>query len=107
MSENVVFNEGGPEFHIKSRRILGEPETPTMIRLLLKTGAAKNEKQAVTILVIAVLFMVVATILIIWHPNPNTDIVTAPDGTKYSAKEYFRLVDSGHDPLNQPRSPQQ
>ncbi|MFA7422013.1 MAG: hypothetical protein WCZ90_20180 [Melioribacteraceae bacterium] len=107
MSENVVFNEDEQEFHIKSRKILGEPETPTMIRLLLKSGAAKNEKQALIILLVAVLFMVVATILIIWHPNPNADIVTAPDGTKYSAKEYFRLVDSGHDPLNQPRSPKE
>lgn len=107
MSENVVFNEDEQEFHIKSRKILGEPETPTMIRLLLKSGAAKNEKQALTILLVAVLFMVVATILIIWQPNLKGDKVTTADGKVYEAKEYFRLVDSGHDPLNQPRSPKE
>ena len=39
------------EFHIKSRKLFGDPTTPTMITILLKTGLAKNEKQALTILI--------------------------------------------------------
>ena len=40
----VVFEDN--DFHIRSRRIFGEPETPTMVKFLLNHGIAKNEKQA-------------------------------------------------------------
>jgi hypothetical protein len=95
---SVQFNEDN-EFHIKSRALFGEKQTPTMIRILLKSGIVKNEKQAVVVLLFAVVVMASATWFVLNGRGEGNDYVVAPDGTRYSAEEYIRLVRSGIDPL--------
>ena len=90
------------EFHIKSRRLLGEPTTPTMISLLLKTGIAKNEKQALIILLATVLATLGLTLTIILvRTAPASDVVVDKDGNAYQFAEYIELVRQGKDPLLQ------
>jgi hypothetical protein len=90
------------EFHIKSRRLLGEPATPTMISILLKTGIAKNEKQALLILLATILAAIGLTVaLILSRTAPASDVVTDKDGNTYQFAEYIELVRQGKDPLLQ------
>lgn len=88
------------EFHIKSRRLLGEPTTPTMVSLLLKTGIAKNEKQALLILIATILGTLGLTIfLILSRTAPQSNIVVDSQGNSYTFEEYIDLVRQGKDPL--------
>ncbi len=90
------------EFHIKSRRLLGEPTTPTMISLLLKTGIAKNEKQALIMLLATVLATLGLTFGIIFvRTAPANDVVVDKNGNVYQFEEYIELVRQGKDPLLQ------
>lgn len=88
------------EFHIKSRRIFGEPTTPSMISLLIKTGIAKTEKQALIILcsLIAIVLSVTISILIARH-TPTSNVVVDQNGVSYTFQEYIGLVRQGKDPL--------
>lgn len=95
---NTEFLEDN-EFHIKSRKLFGEPQTPAMIRVLLKTGIVKTEKQALYFLIGLMIVAVAATWWIWRGGNSGSNYVEAPDGTRYSAEEYFELVDRGEDPL--------
>lgn len=95
----VEFNEEN-EFHIKSRALFGDPQTPTMIRLLLKTGLIKNEKQAVAALLVMVVLMVGATLWVLNGRNNADAYVTTPDGIKYTPEEYIDLLKQGIDPLD-------
>ena len=98
----VEFNEEN-EFHIKSRALFGDPQTPTMIRLLLKTGIIKSERHAVFALLIIVVLMISATWWILNDRNSASDLFIGPDGTEYTSEEYFDLVDEGLDPLSPER----
>ncbi len=90
------------EFHIKSRRLLGEPTTPTMISLLMKTGIAKSEKQALIILLATVLATLGLTAgIILARTAPGSDIVVDKNGNVYQFEEYIELVRQGKDPLLQ------
>lgn len=88
------------EFHIKSRRLLGEPTTPTMISFLIKVGIVKNEKQALMILVLTILLTITATLFLIFQrTSPNDGFVQDKFGNKYTAEEYVNLIKQGKDPL--------
>ena len=97
---SIDFHEEN-EFHIRSRRLLGEPETPSMIRFLLRTGVVKNEKQAVSILIGVILVALSAAFFIArGGGGASTDYVVGADGQRYQIKEYVELVKQGKDPLN-------
>jgi hypothetical protein len=90
------------EFHIKSRRLLGEPTTPTMISILLKTGIAKNEKQALIILLAVILSTLGLTLaIILGRTAPVSNVVVDKNGNTYQFEEYIELVRQGKDPLLQ------
>ena len=91
------------EFHIKSRRLLGEPTTPSMVRFLLRTGIVKNEKQALFVLmgmitVILILTFVIAKIFLIGPKAPN--YIEDKFGNKYTPEQYIELLKQGKDPLS-------
>jgi hypothetical protein len=68
MSDNGIEFEDeydGSEFHIRSRKILGERVTPGMITFLIDRGVAKNEKQALTISIVLICIFVSISIFII------------------------------------------
>ena len=98
---SIDFHEEN-EFHIRSRRLLGEPETPSMIRFLLRTGVVKNEKQAVSILIGVILVALSAAFFIAQGGAGagGDDYITGLDGHKYTSEEYFKLVGQGKDPLD-------
>jgi hypothetical protein len=99
----VQFEEDNNEFHIRSRRLFGEPETPTMVRFLLRTGIVKNEKQALYILVGIVIIALAVTIFLIRGGiggGSGDDYITGVDGQEYTFEEYIELVNQGNDPLD-------
>lgn len=89
------------EFHIRSRKLFGEPTTPTMVTILLKTGFAKNEKQALAILLgIIAITLTCTSILIYTRLNtPTSDVVFDQYGNSYTFEQYIELVRQGKDPL--------
>jgi len=99
LMNRVEFNEEN-EFHTKSRALFGDPKTPTMIRLLLKTGIVRNEKQAVAVLLIMVVLMVGVTLWILNGRDSASNRFVAPDGTVYTAEEYGELLQAGIDPFD-------
>lgn len=99
LMDEIDFMENN-EFHVKSRKLLGEPQTPTMVNLLLRSGLVKTEKQALIVLIVFICLVFFLTLLILNRDNLRSDYVTAPDGTKYSAEEFLRLVEKGIDPLD-------
>jgi len=95
----IDFHEEN-EFHIKSRRLLGAPETPTMVRFLLRIGVAKNEKQALYILLGVIVVALSATIFLMRDGGGSGDeFITGLDGRQYTFEEYVDLVNQGKDPL--------
>lgn len=89
------------EFHIRSRKLFGDPTTPTMIKILLKTGLARNEKQALLILTIIIFASLIVTSWILYTdivPPTNTTILDQT-GKSYTIEEYVDLVKQGKDPL--------
>ena len=96
----VLFQEDN-ELHIKSRRLLGELETPSMIRFLLRTGVAKNEQQALYILICVIVVALSSTIFLIRGGIvPPDDTIRGLDGQNYTFEEYIQLVNQGQDPLD-------
>ena len=89
------------DFHIKSRRLLGEPTTPTMILILIKTGLAKNEKQALTILLLIVTITLSLTGWLMYSRinPPSSNLVIDQQGNSYTFEQYIDLVRQGKDPL--------
>jgi hypothetical protein len=97
---NVEFLDKN-EFHIQSRKLFGDPTTPAMVSILLKTGLAKNEKQAVGILLfIIAIALTLTSILIHTQFNPPvSNTITDANGNTYTFEEYIELVRQGKDPL--------
>lgn len=94
----VEFEENNNEFHIRSRRLLGEPDTPGMVRILLKYGVVKNEKQALVVLVTLMLVAFSATFLLLRDDSSiKNAYVRGIDGRDYTAEEYVNLLENGID----------
>ena len=89
------------EFHIRSRKIFGEPTTPTMITILVRSKIAKNEKQAIIILLSIIgLTLTLTSILLYFRINPSqSTTITDKYGNTYTFEQYIQLVRDGKDPL--------
>jgi hypothetical protein len=75
---NISFNNE-VKFKIRSRSILGAPEIPTMIRVLVKKGLVKNEKQAIAVLMTAVVLFISFTVFLI---GTSVSVPTAVVGSE-------------------------
>jgi hypothetical protein len=91
------------EFHINSRKLFCDPTTPTMVSLLLKSGIAKNEKQAAAILlgIIAITLTCTASLIYFRIAPPTNTTITDQYGNVYTFEQYVELVRQGKDPLLQ------
>ncbi len=89
------------EFHIKSRQLLGDIPTPRMVSALIRTGFAKDDKQAVTILIVVICITLASTLFLIQSRSSNSqsDVVVDQYGQTYSFQEYINLVRQGKDPF--------
>jgi hypothetical protein len=99
---SVDFMEDN-EFHIKSRRLLGEPTTPSMVRFLLRSGVVKNEKQALLVLIGVVIAVLALTFylgnILLGSPDGPTYIEDR-FGNRYTPEEYVGYINKGIDPLS-------
>ena len=59
---SIEFDES--KFKLKSRRILGEPEVPGMIKFLVVRGIVKSERQAIGALLTCVVTLILLSIFI-------------------------------------------
>jgi hypothetical protein len=104
MSDNEIQFEdeyGDSNFHIRSRKILGEPTTPTMVSFLLEKGIVKTEKQATIILVISIILFLSISIFIIRSSIVNNEelIVVNKFGQQIPFDSYIESLSKGDDPL--------
>lgn len=67
--ENVTFNEEDYSGTFKSRKILGNPETPRVLSMLIKLKIAKDEKSAGIILLSTIILSVITSIILIIYIN--------------------------------------
>ncbi len=68
---DIQFDEPQNQMRYQSRRILGEPATPTVIKFLLKKGIARDEEHATKILMIAIgIMFFISIILFVNYINP-------------------------------------
>lgn len=101
--EGVEFEDeyNGSEFHIRSRRVLGEKTTPGMISFLMERGVAKNEKSAVILLGIGIAIFVGLSIMIIRSTLVTDTKLVVFD--KYNRpilfEEYIEALERGEDLL--------
>ena len=63
----IQFDES--QFKIRSRRILGEPEVPVIIKVLVTKGVVKTENQAIGVLISILLILTTMTFFVV---NTNT-----------------------------------
>jgi len=101
MSE-LRFNEED-NFHIKSRRLFGEPTTPSMISFLLRFGIVKNEKQALVLLlsfVFVIIFLTIYISNVFLIGGDGLGYIKDRFGNKYTPEQYFKLRQEGKDPLS-------
>lgn len=61
--ETLQFDES--QFKLRSRRILGEPEVPGMIKVLVTKGVVKTERQAIMFLLGIVVIFIAISIYIV------------------------------------------
>ncbi len=67
---DIQFDE--PQIHYQSRTILGEPQTPSVIKFILKKGLARDEKHATKIVMIAIgIMFLISIILFINYVSPS------------------------------------
>jgi hypothetical protein len=95
----IEFEEeyDGSEFHIRSRKLLGEKTTPTMITFLMDRGVAKTEKQALLIAVIMILIFLGVSIMIIRNTFVNDQPLEIVDkyGRSIPFDEYVIQLNAG------------
>lgn len=101
--EDIQFEDeyGDAKFHIRSRKILGEPTTPTMVNFLLNKGIVKNEKQAVIVLISTIVVFMSLSIFII-DRSLNNDaplIFVNKYGQQIPFEEYAEMINRGVEPI--------
>ncbi|MEY2641043.1 MAG: hypothetical protein RL150_436 [Candidatus Parcubacteria bacterium] len=82
MSElGIEFEEeyNGSDFHIRSRKLLGEKTTPTMITFLIDRGVAKSEKQAFIISIALIVIFISLSVFIIRVSLVNNEPIKVID----------------------------
>lgn len=100
---DIQFEEdyGDSGFHIRSRKILGEPTTPTMINFLLSKKIAKNEKQATIILCILIVIFLFLSIFIIRKALIDKEelIIVNKYGQEIPFEDYIDMINQGVEPI--------
>ncbi|MBP9763166.1 MAG: hypothetical protein KBD10_00270 [Candidatus Pacebacteria bacterium] len=102
-NEDIQFDEeyGDSKFHIRSRKLLGEPTTPAMVNFLLSKKIAKNEKQALIILgcVIAV-FLSLSIYIIDKSINKDEELIIINKyGQQIPFDDYVEMINKGVEPI--------
>lgn len=101
--EDIQFEEeyGDSKFHIRSRKLLGEPTTPAMVNFLISKRVAKDEKQALIILVSAIIVFLGLSIFIIDKSINNNEelIIVNKYGQQIPFNDYVEMLNQGGEPI--------
>ncbi|MFA7193959.1 MAG: hypothetical protein WC087_03530 [Candidatus Paceibacterota bacterium] len=101
--EDIQFEEeyGDSKFHIRSRKLLGEPTTPAMVNFLISKRVAKDEKQALIILISAIVVFLGLSIFIIDKSINNDEelIIVNKYGQQIPFNEYVEMLNQGGEPI--------
>lgn len=101
--EDIQFEEeyGDSKFHIRSRKLLGEPTTPAMINFLISKKVAKDEKQALIILVSIIVIFLGLSIFIIDKSINNDEelIIVNKYGQQIPFEDYVGMLNQGSEPI--------
>ena len=101
--EDIQFEEdyGDSKFHIRSRKLLGEPTTPAMINFLISKKVAKDEKQALIILVSVIVIFLGLSIFIIDKSINNDEplIIVNKYGQQIPFEDYVEMLNQGGEPI--------
>lgn len=101
--EDIQFEEeyGDSKFHIRSRKLLGEPTTPAMVNFLISKNVAKDEKQALIILISAIVVFLALSIFIIDKSINNDDelIIVNKYGQQIPFEDYVEMLNQGEEPI--------
>lgn len=92
----VDFDDSDNEFELKSRKILGDPVTPSMITTLKKVGFVKKDSQALTFLILVVLGCC-AGVYYFLSPGENKTGVVTSSGDTVSIEIYTSSLEKGID----------
>lgn len=101
---DVQFEEDFPQqdrqFKIRSRKILGQPTTPSIISFMLNKRIVKNEKQATIIILIIIAIFLSLSVWIIRANlgNPEELMVIDRYGQKITFDQYIEAINRGEDP---------
>lgn len=76
-SSSITFDES--KFNIKSRRILGELEVPTMIKVLVNRHFVKNEKQAISLMLALVIMLIIASVFLFTRSANVDSAIPSPE----------------------------
>jgi hypothetical protein len=79
----MQFDES--QFKLRSRKILGEPEIPGMIRFLVTKGLVKGEKQAIAVILGIVIVIVVISVVVV-RSSGTRPVVIDPEYVNYNSK---------------------
>jgi len=91
----------GSDFHIRSRRLLGEKTTPSMVSFVMNKGIVKTEKQAVIFLSILIGLFLLLSVFIIRTSLINNEPLRVVDkyGRTIPFEEYVDALAQGTDLL--------
>jgi hypothetical protein len=104
MTDNdIQFDEeyGDSGFHIRSRKLLGDPTTPAMINFLLNKKIAKNEKQATIILLVVIALFLSLSSFIIYKSIHNSKelVIVNKYGQEIPFDTYIEMLNKGVEPI--------
>lgn len=103
MTDEIQFEEeyGDSGFHIRSRKILGDPTTPTMINFLLQKKIVKDEKQAVVVLIVLIVIFLSLSSLILHSALSKKDelVIVNKYGQEIPFDDYVDMLNRGVDPI--------
>lgn len=96
--EDLIKND----FHIRSRKILGDPVTPGIISFLISKQIAKTERQATITIIIGIIIFLSISIWIVSNAIDTSGELIVIDrfGREISFDTYVEMLSRGEDPLN-------
>jgi hypothetical protein len=74
---SITFDES--KFNIKSRKVLGELEVPTMVKILVNKHIVKNEKQALGLMLTAVVILIIVSIFLFTNFTSVKTAIPSPE----------------------------
>ena len=83
LNNDKTFSLDESRFKIKSRTILGAPEVPNMIRVMVKKGFVKNENQAAFLILTMIILLFGVSVFLVYRSAKVPRANLSPDLMSY------------------------